>query len=153
MGVTDRAIQKHLKKYESELSGLFERRGKSGTWLSDEAIEFLRGKMKVQSVEIYDSAKDDEIVRLKERIAYLEDYAAGKEKYIIALEAATQMKQNRIEELEKNQLLLGNQLQEGDEKLRQAQELAEQLSEQLQTEENRQLTFIERLTGKKRVKE
>lgn len=46
MGVTERAIQKHLKKYAAELEGTFERKGPNGTWLSDEACEFLRSKMK-----------------------------------------------------------------------------------------------------------
>lgn len=155
-GVTDRAIQKHLKKYEDELWGLFERKGPNGTWLSEEACEFLRGKMK-QKVEIYDPSKDEEIERLKERIAYLEDYAAGKEKYIVAMEAAAQMKQERIVELERSQFLLENKLQEeadaAAEQLQQVQQLADQLAEQLKSEESRQLSFMERLTGRKRVKE
>lgn len=157
MSVTDRAIQKHLKKYETELAGLFERKGKNGTWLTDEACEFLRGKMKPQSVELYDPAKDEEIKRLKERIAYLEDYAAGKEKYIVAMEAAAQMKQERIAELEQNQFLLESKLQEetnaAAEQLQQAQQLADQLEAKLREEESRPLSFMERLTGRKRINE
>ena len=45
-GVTDRAIQKHLKTYAEELEGLYQRKGPNGTWLSDEACEILRSKMK-----------------------------------------------------------------------------------------------------------
>lgn len=45
-GVTDRAIQKHLKTYADELEGLYQRKGPNGTWLTDEACEILRGKMK-----------------------------------------------------------------------------------------------------------
>lgn len=54
-GVTDRAIQKHLKTYADELEGLYERKGANGTWLTDEACEILRGKMKQQPVIVGDS--------------------------------------------------------------------------------------------------
>lgn len=153
-GVTDRAIQKHLKKYENELEGKFERRGPNGTWLSDEACDFLKGKMKAQSMEIYDSSKDEEIERLKARIVHLEEYAEGKEKYIVALEASAMLKQERIIELESAQLLLEEKrlsdMKEIEIKLQKAQEASEQLSAKLQAEEVRPLTFMERLIGKKR---
>lgn len=45
-GVTDRAIQKHLKTYAEELEGLYQRKGPNGTWLTDEACQILRSKMK-----------------------------------------------------------------------------------------------------------
>ena len=42
-GVTDRAVQKHLKKLETELEGHFERRGpQGGTWLDELAQEKIR---------------------------------------------------------------------------------------------------------------
>lgn len=53
-GVSDRQVQRLLKKYEAELEGLFERKGLNGTWLSDEACEILRSKMKTQPVAIYE---------------------------------------------------------------------------------------------------
>ena len=53
-GVSDRQVQRLLKKYEKELEGLFERKGPNGTWLSDEACEILRGKMKTQPVAVYE---------------------------------------------------------------------------------------------------
>lgn len=54
-GVTDRAIQKHLKTYTVELEGLYERRGPNGTWLTEEACQVLRSKMKQQPVVVGDS--------------------------------------------------------------------------------------------------
>ena len=54
-GVTDRAIQKHLKNHETELKGHFERRGKNGTWLDEHAQEFIRGLMIQQPVVVADS--------------------------------------------------------------------------------------------------
>lgn len=45
-GVTDRAVQKHLKKLETELEGHFERRGpQGGTWLDEFAQEKIRARM------------------------------------------------------------------------------------------------------------
>lgn len=40
-GVTDRAIQKHLKNHEAELEGHIERRGPNGTWLDDYAQDYI----------------------------------------------------------------------------------------------------------------
>ena len=52
-GVTDRAIQKHLKTYADELEGLFQRKGPNGTWLTDEACEILRSKMKQSPATVF----------------------------------------------------------------------------------------------------
>lgn len=71
MGVTDRAIQKHLKRYAEELEGLFERRGPNGTWLSEEACELLRGKMKSSPVVVADNSLMLENDRLKKEIERL----------------------------------------------------------------------------------
>lgn len=72
-GVTDRAIQKHLKTYATELEGLFERKGPNGTWLSEEACEILRSKMKQQplSFPTRDEADMRRIQDLEEEISYL----------------------------------------------------------------------------------
>lgn len=52
-GVTDRAIQKHLKTYADEFEGLFQRKGPNGTWLTDEACELLRSKMKQAPATVF----------------------------------------------------------------------------------------------------
>lgn len=54
-GKTDRQIQKHLKKHESELEGHFERKGPNGTWLDDYACDFIRGLMKQAPVVLYEN--------------------------------------------------------------------------------------------------
>lgn len=54
-GVTDRQIQRLLKKYAAELDGLYERKGQNGTWLSDDACQLLRSKMKQQPIVLGDS--------------------------------------------------------------------------------------------------
>ena len=53
-GVTDRAIQKHLKTYAEELDGLFQRKGPNGTWLTEEACEILRSKMKQAPAAVFE---------------------------------------------------------------------------------------------------
>lgn len=63
-GVTDRQINRLLQKYASELEGLFERRGHNGTWLTDEACEILRSKMKQQPVVV--SEGSDRVAALEE---------------------------------------------------------------------------------------
>lgn len=60
--VTDRQIQRLLKKYEEELAGHFERKGPNGTWLDEEACEILRGKMK----HLPSAVVDGEVARKNE---------------------------------------------------------------------------------------
>lgn len=53
-GVSKRAVQISLKKYETELEGHFERQGQNGTYLDAYAQEFLRSKMLKNPVVVYD---------------------------------------------------------------------------------------------------
>lgn len=68
-GVTDRQVQRLLKKYASELEGLYERKGPNGTWLSEKACEILRGKMKQQPIAV---TGEDERKALQAQIQELE---------------------------------------------------------------------------------
>lgn len=54
-GVTDRTIQKHLKKHEKELKGHFERKGPNGTWLDGFACDYLSEIMKTNAVVVTDA--------------------------------------------------------------------------------------------------
>lgn len=98
MGVTDRAIQKHLKKYEAELEGLFERKGPNGTWLTDEACEILRGKMKQQPIAIFE--EDPRIERLETRVRELEGRLDEKEKLLALSQEQVQRSQEKVAELQ-----------------------------------------------------
>lgn len=69
-GVTDRAIQKHLVKYAEELEGLYQRKGPNGTWLTDEACDILRSKMKQAPVAIFE--EDPRVKRLEDEKADLQ---------------------------------------------------------------------------------
>lgn len=61
-GVTDRTVQKHLKKHEKALEGHFERKGPHGTWLDEYAQDFIREHLIQSPIVVY----DDEAGRLKE---------------------------------------------------------------------------------------
>ena len=97
-GVTDRQIQRLLNKYAAELEGLYQRKGPGGTWLTDEACEILRSKMKQQPVVVYD-----------DRVTALE--AENKElrnKLITAYESMTKIQNRQLEltgQLEEQRLL------------------------------------------------
>ena len=64
-GVTDRAIQKHLKNHEKELEGHFSRRGPNGTWLDEYAQDYIRQFMKIAPIVINDKSLVDENADLK----------------------------------------------------------------------------------------
>lgn len=100
-GVTDRQIQRLLKKYESEVVGHFERRGVNGTWLDDEACTVLRSKMKIKEIVVADK-----------RIKELEDKIERKDVIIERLQQREQEKDLLIEELKKEQLRLEDKEQE-----------------------------------------
>lgn len=93
-GVTDRAIQKHLKTYADELEGLYERKGPNGTWLTDEACEILRSKMKQQPVVLFE--EDPRIPKLEARVAELEKLLFEKDKILTLSQQATQEAQNKV---------------------------------------------------------
>lgn len=94
-GVTDRAVQKHLKTYAEELEGLFERRGPNGTWLTDEACEILRSKMKQQPIAVFEA--DPRIGQLEHELSEVK--AAAKDMWEQAkqkdLTIASLVEQNR----------------------------------------------------------
>lgn len=64
-GVTDRQVQRLLKKYTDELTGHFERRGSNGTWLDEEACSILRSHMKQQPIVVSDNSVSEHIAELE----------------------------------------------------------------------------------------
>lgn len=87
-GVTDRAIQKHLKTYAEELEGLYQRKGPNGTWLTDEACEILRSKMKQAPVTVFEASAQEEALRNQIQKLERELFDAQK-KYTAYVENAT----------------------------------------------------------------
>lgn len=66
-GVTDRQVQRLLKKYEEELQGHYERKGPNGTWLTDEACDILRSKMKQAPAAVFEP--DPRVGQLQQDLA------------------------------------------------------------------------------------
>lgn len=62
-GVTDRAVQKHLKKHEKALEGHFQRLGPNGTYLDDFACEFIRERMLKAPIVISEASEENEALR------------------------------------------------------------------------------------------
>ena len=114
-GVTDRAIQKHLKNHEEALAGHFERRGKNGTWLDEEAQSYIKSLMQQQPIVVGDS----EIYR--KHIELQQSHEELRDKYEQALEALNAAK-DMIIELKESQAML------------EAAELKQQLLEERQEE-------------------
>lgn len=137
-GVTDRQIQRLLKKYEVELEGLFERRNQNGTWLSDEACDILKSKMKTNPVVVI----DDETEKLRKRIEELEERMERKDLLIEKLQSRVEEKECYIEGIKKEQLLLEEQVKEAEsERLR-----AENAEAELERLKGR--TLLERIARK-----
>ena len=79
MGVTDRAIQKHIQRHREDLEGHLERKGNNGTWLDDYAQSYIRDLMRPAPV-VYAAGAVDELEDLRRE---LETVTA---KYTAALE-------------------------------------------------------------------
>lgn len=106
MGVTDRAIQKHLVKYADELDGLYQRKGPNGTWLTEEACDILRGKMKQQPLVLGDTQTQTELEDAKKRIEDLLEQKTMQAEKLAALYEWKAEKAQLIAEAEQTQLRL-----------------------------------------------
>lgn len=167
--VTDRQVQRLIKKYEAEIEGHFERKGANGTWLDDEACKILRSKMKVKEIVV----ADQNVSELQAQIKELQERMERKDQIIEQLQARELLKDSRIDALEKIQLQLEGKKQEeidaavtaAKEKVQQElklqhEEKIEQLNEkhdavvldlqrQLHEEKTRKLSWMERIRGRK----
>lgn len=99
-GVTDRAIQKHLKTYAAELEGLFQRKGPNGTWLTEEACNILRSKMKQAPITIMEP--DARVGELMDRIKELENRLDEKDKLLILSQGTAQAAQEQVLKLQED---------------------------------------------------
>ena len=162
-GVTDRAIQKHIKNHEEDLQGHIERRGKNGTWIDEYAEEYIRGLMKTAPVVVGDNAQLRKIDELEQKIDRLYGYIEKKDDFINRMMEAAAVQQKRIENLESQKLLIEERTEKKIIDVRkeleashraaekQQSEEIERLRQELDREKNRPLTLKERLTGKRQV--
>ena len=97
-GVTDRAIQKHLKTYAEELEGLYQRKGPNGTWLTEDACEILRGKMLKRPAAIIE--EDKRVPKLEARVQELEKQLHEKEALVAMAQQQVQAAQSQVAQLQ-----------------------------------------------------
>ena len=126
-GVTDRAIHKHIQKYNKEIAGHITRRGQNGTWLDDEAQKIIKSKMKYAPIVLSDTNQAEEVERLRAENNALKDSLlsakdqilelSSKMAQISLLEADNEKKDKLIEEKEKAILVASDELQSVKEEL------------------------------------
>lgn len=136
-GVTDRQIQRLLKKYETELDGLYQRKGPNGTWLTDEACEILRSKMRHVPATIIEP--DSRAEKLEARVRELEDLLREKDMAVAIAQqqvqqaqqqvSALQEKAGRVYALEEGKKELESRLQAAEQARKEAEQAAEQANE------------------------
>lgn len=163
-GVTDRAIQKHLKKHEKELQGHFERKGPNGTWLDETAQAYIRSLM-ITRLPITDADTLNELQELKMKNSELQNKINDKDKLIAQKDFLNLELQKRLEDKDKELIEQKNKIlqieEKNEEKIKAAedalknelqekhnQELAA-LQQQFEAEKHRKLSFKERLFGVK----
>lgn len=105
-GVTDRAIQKHLKKYAAELEGLYQRKGPNGTWLSDEACEILLTKIKRQPAAILDPQTNSRLIELEAENKKLREMLDKAQERVSAAQELLSVAQGAQARLEASERLL-----------------------------------------------
>lgn len=123
--VSDRTIQKHLKKHEKELEGHFERKGPNGTWLDEYAQDYIRQHLLQQPVAVYDaaaSALSDENKRLQQELTKAYERIANASEYQLAL----------VQELAE-QKLLAAKAESAEEKAATAEQEAKQAKEEIES--------------------
>lgn len=98
-GLTDRQIQRQLKKYEKDLQGHFERRGQNGTWLDEEACDFLRSHMRTAPVALVE--EDARIAELEQKLRERDAAIERKDMLIDRLQVRVEERDQRLIENEK----------------------------------------------------
>lgn len=166
-GVTERAIQKHLKNLADELQGHYERRGPNGTWLDETAMGIIRSRMVTPPPPIVSDGslvRENEelraaLMQLQTRHIELQEKMIGQAALLgeaasnkALLEAATE----RQEALNKELMAEHDRAEKASREAQEAKERAEKAEREataaaaaLEAEKGRKLSFMERLRGKK----
>lgn len=166
-GVTDRAIQKHIKTLADKLDGHYERRGPNGTWLDEVAMDMIRGRMVTPPPPVVsDGRLTEENEKLRRALMELQTkYIAMQEKMIeqAALVAEAEMGKRLLQAAQADRDQKDQELQaervraeqavmeakEAQEKAAEARAQAEAAAAALEAEKSRRLTLKERLTGRR----
>lgn len=159
-GVTPRAVQQLLKKYESEIEGHFERKGQNGTWLDGTAQDFLRSKMLQKPIVTYDVTAQpllEENETLKVKVSDLQDALAAayklladERKHVSEAQLKLQSELVKLQFLEAAKGAAEEKIEKLENDLKTAEDVAEATGQELEKtkaaleqEKNRSITFKE----------
>ena len=153
------AVRQQVVRYADDLQGHIVKNGRQQL-LDDVAVAFLDEKRQKNPVSIIQMDKDQEIEdlhreneNLLRKIAVQADkiaeLAQWKADQAVLIAEATH-KQLLLDEKAKELDILEDSLKESERRLQEAKERADQLQKRLHEEENRPLSLIERITGKKK---
>lgn len=130
-GVTERTVQKHLKKHEAELEGHFERKGPNGTWLDEYAQDFIKGHLIQSPIVVYDNEAarlKDENLELQKRLTAAYERLSNAQEYQMSLLEdlnAQKLLAAKTEEAEQARMRALNELEEARQKAQTAEDIAE----------------------------
>ena len=151
-GCTPQNIYLHLKNYAAELEG-HTHKGRRGILLDAYAQDFIRQAMYPKEL-----STDNSVQKLQEEVADLRAalFKAGQQNLELAAKLAeTEGARDRaLIDAGQYQKLLAESTQEKEareQELAAARQEAQQVKEDLQAEKTRKLTFLERLTGRKKA--
>lgn len=143
-GVSVRTIQKKLtaSRYQEQLEGEFIRTASDGTWLSEEAVEFLKSTFRTQSVGfVSDTVYEKQIAELKQEKFEIQqkftDYVAQvtpllqKASEQLALAEASEQNRQRADALEAQIADLSLKMDEKDKHLQEVQKTAQTVQDEL----------------------
>lgn len=118
-GVTDRSIQRHIKKHSEELNGHIFRKGPAGTWLDEYAQNFLEKHISVSPIVLADSSQQAEIERLRKENEELKNKLIQfheEKDHIVShlLQINNELQKELFDEKQQNNLIESKNIQEKD---------------------------------------
>lgn len=165
-GVTERTMQKHLRKLETELAGHYDRRGPAGTWIDETAQQMILSKLQRSLPAVVDTGVLEENARLKDELWSVQQKCVGLQTEVLnqrqlLMEANNAAKQleaanTRVDELEGRVLqeteranVAENKISEMEKELRELRDSSARVEKELAEEQSRKLSWKERLFGHK----
>lgn len=153
--VTDRAIQKHIKKHAAELDGHVHRNGPNGTWLDEFAQDFIRARMIRPQIVVSDGKDAQDLQELQEKVAMLQEKLIAAQELALASQGALveaqaarlaldaaekerEILEGFIKDAKENLEIKTQELTESRQETRKAQDEAKDLRERLAASEARE---------------
>ena len=163
--VSYEAVRQQVVRYKDELEGHVIRDGRQ-QFLDEEAVAFLDGKRQKNPVTIIQQNKDERIEELErekeayllkiaeqaDRIAKLSEWKADNAVAIAEANQKQQLLEDKTKQLQEKEQLYQDAKKEADELHLKLQKEQNRHEQELFAEQNRPLTWRERITGRKEVR-